>query len=61
MLCIRIKDSGSNRALTYDTQFRGSSDLALPSSTTTGKTLYMLFMYNSTDTKWDMLGKLDNF
>jgi len=28
---------------------------------TTTKTLYLGFMYNSADTKWDLLAKLDNF
>lgn len=59
-LIVRIKDSGSNRALTYDTQFRASSDLALPSSTTTGKVLYMGFIWDSTDSKWTLLASLNN-
>lgn len=58
---IRIKDDGTARALTYDTQYRASSDLALPTTTTVSKTLYMLLIYNSTDTKFDLLAKLDNF
>lgn len=60
-LCVRIKDNGTARALTYDTQFRASSDLALATTTTLSKTLYMLFIYNATDTKWDLMAKLDNF
>ena len=60
-LLIRIKDNATPSALTYDTQFRASSDLALPSTTVTSKTLYMKFRYNATDTKWDLLASLNNF
>jgi hypothetical protein len=60
-LIVRIKDNGTARALTYDTQFRASSDLALPSTTVVNKTLYMGFIYNATDTKWDLLAVLNNF
>lgn len=59
-LLVRIKDNATARALTYDTQFRASSDLALPATTVLSKTLYMLFIYNSTDTKWDLLSVLNN-
>jgi len=60
-LIIRVKDDGTARALTYDTQFRASSDLALPTTTVLGKTLYMGFMFNLTDTKWDLLAVQNNF
>jgi len=60
-LIVRIKDDGTARALTYDTQFRASSDLALPTTTILGKTLYMGFIFNATDTKWDLIAYLDNF
>lgn len=59
-LIIRIKDNGTARALTYGSQFRASSDLALPTTTVLGKTLYMGFIYNSTDTKWDLIAVLNN-
>lgn len=60
-LIIRIKDNGTARVLTYDTQFRASSDLALPTTTILSKTLYMGFIFNSTDTTWDLLAVLNNF
>jgi len=60
-LIVRIKDDGTARALTYDTEFRASSDLALPTTTVLGKTLYMGFMFNATDTKFDLLFALNNF
>jgi len=53
-LMIRIKDDGTARALTYDTQFRALGN-ALPSTTVLSKTLYLGFIYNSTDTKWDLV------
>src|SRR6185312_13970709 len=60
-LIIRVKGTAA-RALTWSgSQWRASSDMALPATTTTTKTLYMGFMYNSADTKWDMLAKMDNF
>lgn len=60
-LIIRVKDNGTARALTYDTQFRASSGLALPATTIVSKTLYMGFIFNSADTKWDLLAVLNNF
>ena len=53
-LVIRIKDNGTARALTYDTQFRAVG-VALPATTVISKTLYMGFIFNATDTKWDLL------
>lgn len=64
-LLIRIKDNATARALSFSTgssgQFRASSDLALPTTTTLSKTLYTMFVYNATDSRWDLLAKLDNF
>ena len=54
-LIIRIKDSGSAQALYYGTQYREIGQ-ALPSTTVGGKTLYLGFIYNATDTKWDLVG-----
>ncbi len=59
-IIVRIKDDGTPRALTSDTQFRASSDLALPTTTFLSKTLYMGFIFNSADTKWDLLAVLNN-
>lgn len=60
-LVIRIKDNGTARALTWNAAFRASSDLTLPTTTTLGKTLYVGFVWNAADSKWDLLAKLDNF
>lgn len=51
-LTIRIKDNGTARALTWNAIFRAIG-VTLPTTTTISKTLYVGFIYNSTDTKWD--------
>ncbi len=53
-LIIRIKDNGTARALTYNAIFRALGN-ALPTTTVLSKTLYMGFIYNATDTKWDLV------
>lgn len=53
-LIIRIKDNGTARALTWNAVFRAMGT-ALPSTTVLSKTLYLGFIYNSTDTKWDLI------
>jgi hypothetical protein len=61
-LMIRAKCDGTNRALTWSgTQWRASSDLALPTTLLANKTMYLGFMWNAADSKWDLLAKLDNF
>ena len=60
-LLIRIKDNGTARALTWNAIYRASSDLPLPTTTIISKTMYLEFVYNSDDTKWDFLGFLNNF
>lgn len=57
-LIIRIKDNGTARALTYNTIYRGVVG-GLPSTTILSKTLYMGFIYNSTDSKWDFIAKAE--
>lgn len=59
-LLVRIKDNGTARALTFDTQYRFSSDQPAPTTTVIGKTLYMGFVWNSDDSKWDCLGYINN-
>lgn len=62
LLIFRIKDNGTARALTYGTNFRAGTDVTpLPATTVLSKTLYEEFMYNSTDTKFDLVGKADGF
>ena len=51
----RIKDNGTARAIAYNSIFRAVG-YALPSTTVISKTLYLEFQYNTTDTKWDLIG-----
>jgi hypothetical protein len=51
----RIKDNGTARAISYGTQFRGVG-VTPPTTTIISKTLYIFAIFNSTDTKWDVVG-----
>jgi hypothetical protein len=59
-LMIRVKDNGTARAFAFNAIYRAGTDLALPSTTVLGKWLYMGFIYNTTDTKWDLIAVLNN-
>lgn len=56
----RVKDNGTARTLLFNSVFRGSDDLPLPTTTFAGKTLYLGFIWNATDSKWDMVSALNN-
>ena len=51
---IRIKDNGTARAISYGTQYRAIG-VTLPTTTVISKTLYLAMIYNSDDTKWDVV------
>lgn len=53
-LIFRIKDNGTSRTLTWNAIYRAIG-VTLPTSTTVSKTLYVGAIYNSTDTKWDII------
>lgn len=53
-IVIRIKDDGTARAISYGTQYRAIG-VTLPTTTVVGKTLYLAMIFNSTDTKWDVV------
>lgn len=53
-LTIRLTDDGTARAITWNAIYRDIG-IALPSTTVVGETLYAQFMYNATDTKWDLI------
>ena len=59
-LVIRIKDNATPRVLAWNAIYNASTDLALPLITVTSKTMFLGFMYNSTDSKWTLLAFLDN-
>ena len=60
-IVIRVKDNGTARTLAWNAIYRGSSDLSLPTITVASKTMYLGFIYNSTDSKWDLLSRMNNF
>lgn len=53
-IIIRLKDNGTARSISFGTYYRAMGN-ALPTTTTINKTMYMGFIYNSTDTKWDLI------
>jgi hypothetical protein len=54
-LIIRIKDDGTARAIGYGANFRAIGVTA-PTTTVANKTTYIGCIYNSTDTKFDIIG-----
>lgn len=53
-LVIRIKDDGTGRALTYNSIYRAVG-VTLPTTTVASKTIYIGAIYNSADSKWDVI------
>lgn len=54
-MLFRIKDNGTARAISWTgTQYRAIG-VTLPTTTVISKTLYIGLIYNSADTKWDVL------
>lgn len=51
-LIIRFLDNATGRALTWNAIYRAVG-ITLPTTTTASKTLYVGFIYNSADSKWD--------
>jgi len=55
MLTIRLKSTNA-QTFSWNAIYRASTDLALPTvSSASGKWDYVLYEYNSADTKWDIL------
>lgn len=53
-ILITIKDNGTSRAITFDTQYNVIG-LTLPGSTVPSKMLYIGIVYRSAATKWDVV------
>jgi hypothetical protein len=53
-LTFRFKDNGTARALTWNGIFR-ALNVTIPTTTVISKTLYVAAIYNSDDTKWDVV------
>ena len=51
---VRIKDDGSARGITFNAIFRAIG-VTLPTTTVASKITYLGLVYNSTDTKWDIV------
>jgi hypothetical protein len=60
-LLIRIKDDGTARALAFNAIYRFSADMPAPTTTTISKTIYLGFIYNSADSKWDCIAYIDRY
>jgi hypothetical protein len=60
-LIIRVLDNGTARALAWNAIYRASTDIALPTTTTISKTMYLGFIYNSASTKWDFVAMTNGF
>jgi hypothetical protein len=56
-LIFRIKDNGTAIAITFGANFRAVG-VTLPTTTTISKTTYVGCIYNSTDTKFDVIASL---
>lgn len=54
MLMFRIKDDGNARAITWGASF-ASRGATLPTTTTAGKVMYVLFAWNAVTSTWDCL------
>ena len=53
-LIIRLKDDGRARGITFNAIFRAIG-ITLPTTTVASKITYLGLVYNSTDTKWDVV------
>lgn len=59
-LMIRIKDNGVAQTLAWNAIYRAGTEIALPTTTVVSKTMYMGFIYNNTDSKWDLVAMTGN-
>lgn len=60
-LIVRIKDNGTSRTFTWGANFRAGTDISLPTATTINKTVYVGFIWNATDSKWDCVTNLNGY
>lgn len=60
-LVLRIKDNGGAQTLAWNAIYRSldTTNAPLPTTTVAGKWMYLGFMYNATDTKWDLISVLN--
>lgn len=53
-LLLRIKDDGTSRALSWNGVYRANLSDGLPTATNINETLYIEFIYNYENLKWDL-------
>lgn len=53
-LLIRIKDDGTGRSITYNAIFRAVG-VTLPTTTVASKVMYLGCIFNSAESKWDII------
>lgn len=59
-LIIRVKDNGTARTIAgWNAIYNAGTNLAFPTTTTLGKTMYIKFYYNTNTTKWDLVSVID--
>lgn len=56
LLWFRIKDDGTARTLSWNAAYAAVASLPLPTTTVISTTMYVAFRWNSTDSKWDLVG-----
>ena len=61
ILEIRLRDNGTGRTITWGANYRFSSSLTDPGTTTANRTLYYVFQYNETESKWDCIDIKNNY
>lgn len=56
-LTIRLKDNGNAKTIGWHAIYRSldTVNLPLPTTTVAGKWMYLGFIYNGTDAKWDLI------
>lgn len=54
-IIVRIKDNGTARAITWSGSYWRAIGITLPTTTVISKTVYVGAIWNSTDSKWDVI------
>jgi len=57
-MTIRILDNGTSRTLAWNAIYRAGTEIPLPTATTTNKTIYLTFIYNTASSTWDLVGRV---
>lgn len=60
-IILRVKTSGGAETYAFGTQYRGSTNQGLPSTSSNNKWDYLGFEWNETDSKWDLIALNQGF